>query len=204
MNELEKSTQDIITKQTLNRQALSTKFKRMTLTKPSTGGKKSFILGDISGSMSGEKLEALKDAYTACWRPSVTGVVFGSDVFLITQSDISSLKTQGTTSMGEALLCAWGEGADHIILITDGEPTDYKKPEILDLVRQHSSTPIDCIGISRGKYDSSYDPEFLNEISSITKGKYNSCDEPLQLTEMVETLLIGVPSGSSEGGAIQL
>lgn len=99
--------------------------------------------------------------------------------------------------MGAALACAWNEGAKHIILITDGDPTDEPRQSILDAARRHSDVPIDTIGISSGPDDWSYDPAFLQELSDITKGKYNSCHEPLKLTEMVEQLLIDGPKDES-------
>lgn len=161
----------------------------------------SYILADISGSMSGEKLDALKKALTEVWRPGIHGIAFGSEVYDFTEKDIQHLHTSGTTNMLDALFAAWDDSANHIILLTDGEPNQAKSI-ILDHVRQHSSIPIDTIGIG-GQYDA-YDKRFLRQISEITGGRFNSVDEPLLLSEIMSELLQISEKVQSTSGTIQL
>lgn len=153
-----------------------------------------YVLGDISGSMGGPKMEGLKRALTDVWRPGIKGFVFASEVYEITEQDIPMLHEMGSTAMGSALIEAWGRNPRQIILATDGHPTDYQNFQVLDMARQwveeHAEPcPIDTIGIGDAGYGSSYDPNFLRELSAITGGTFTDCNQPIKLSQVMEDLL---------------
>ena len=162
----------------------------------------SYILADISGSIGGDKMAALRKALHDVWRVGIHGIAFESDVYDFEEKDIDSLQACGSTNMLDALLAAWDDKASHIILLTDGHP-DQSQEEILDHVRSHQTTPIDTIGIGDGRY--SYDADFLRQISEITGGRFNSVNEPLMLSEVMTDLLrISEKAQSTSGQTIQL
>jgi Mg-chelatase subunit ChlD len=145
-----------------------------------------YILADISGSMNGDKMDALKKALHYVWRPGIHGIAFESDIYDFDQSDISQLIACGSTNMLDALFAAWEDQASHIILLTDGHPNQIQS-DILDHVQRHSTIPIDTIGI--GKIGYAYDADFLRKISELTGGRFNSVNEPLLLSEVMSDLL---------------
>ncbi len=87
----------------------------------------------------------------------------------------------GDTPMLAALLEAWQYfryRPGRIVLFTDGEPTDASKPNILEAARHCTGIPIDTVAIGQRPtgysswqvYYDEYDPDFLQELSRITKG----------------------------------
>lgn len=146
----------------------------------------SYILADISGSMHGEKMDSLKKALHDVWRPGIHGIAFESSVYDFYEDDIDELSARASTNMLDALKAAWSDSADHIVLLTDGQP-DQDESEILKHVRNNSHTPIDTIGIGSSRY--SYNVDFLKEISNITGGRFNSVNEPLLLSQVMTKLL---------------
>ena len=187
---------DVVERQTLKKKPALT----LQTIKKVSGNNNTIILADISGSMDGEKLTALKDALKKVWRPGLEGIAFNHELYELRQEDIDYLQADGTTDILEALREAWGKESGHIILITDGCPNSGPT-DILKEAEFHSSTPIDTIGIGDGdRY--SYDPEFLRKLSALTGGRFNAVNEPLMLTETLERLMI--TDSSTQEGAIQL
>jgi len=199
-------------KQTLAKIKASKKFKTLSDLKSfslssSKKQKPSFILADISGSMRGPKIEGLKLALKQCFKYTKNCIAFESELWQIDEAEIDTVSAQGGTNMKEALNYAWSSNAGHIILITDGHPTDSSEEEILIAASQplHRKIPIDTIGISDNTSSyRGYNPDFLKELSRITGGKFTDCGEPLQLTQIVETLLIDYKNSLLNQGAINL
>ena len=181
------------------------KVKHMTLrqlNQPKVSSTDVYIMGDISGSMSGHKLEALKRAFNDCWKDGIHGVVFSNDVYLIAQRDIHTLPASGGTAMLAALRAVWNEEPTHIILITDGMPTDCSTDELLHNAEAYKHIPIDTIGISEEGYPCDY--SFLQQLSKLTGGSYNSCTDTLKLSYTVQELLKLQQGNPVAEGAIQL
>ena len=174
---------------------------RQTLMPKRVSSTQSYILADISGSMHGEKMDALKVALKKVWRGGIHGIAFSSQIYDFDEKDISSLRSESTTNMQDALLAAWDDKADHIILLTDGRP-DQAEDTILFHVRLHQNTPIDTIGIGKGDYN--FNEQFLRQISEITGGRFNSVNEPLLLSEVMADLLQISEVAQSTSGAIAL
>jgi len=160
-----------------------------------------YILADISGSMHGDKMTALRKALHDVWRVGIHGIAFSSEIYDFKEKDIDSLHSMDSTNMLDALQASWDDSASHIILLTDGHP-DQAQDIILNHVHAHSSTPIDTVGIGDESY--AYDADFLREISEITGGRFNSCNEPLLLSEVVQDLLRISEVAQSTSGAIAL
>lgn len=175
---------------------------KQTLMPKRSGSTQSYILADISGSMHGEKMDALKVALKKVWRVGIHGIAFSNQIYDFDEKDIDSLHSESTTNMLDALLAAWSDKADHMILLTDGQP-DQAEDHILQQVRLHTDIPIDTIGISR--HDGAYNERFLRQISEITGGRFNSVNEPLLLSEVMSELLqISEVAQSTSGQTIQL
>uniref|UniRef100_A0A6M3IGU7 Putative von Willebrand factor A domain-containing protein n=1 Tax=viral metagenome TaxID=1070528 RepID=A0A6M3IGU7_9ZZZZ len=197
--DLENSNQDLIAKQTLKNAQKPTLATLLNLGKQLKT--QSVILGDVSGSMNGDKLTALKTTLQAVWSPGMRALIFGSEVYEIEQTDISLLSTMGQTSMGECLQEAWGMSVSHMILITDGEPTDWSKAEILHEAERMKEVKIDTIGISeQSKYHDDYDPDFLRKLASITGGCFTDCGQPIKLSAIVQNLLLNAGSTALREG----
>lgn len=168
---------------------------------PATHIKNVYILCDISGSMSGNKLIALKDALKKVYKPGIKVFAFSDDVYELQEKDFQLLQVMGGTGMMNVLRETWRCDPRHMILITDGEPTDTSTDEILQAAEAHKTIPIDTIGVSEyGRRG--FNAGFLSELSRITGGKFNDCSKPFELTFIIETLLIGM--GTEKRGAIQL
>ena len=169
------------------------------------------VVGDISGSMSGRKLDGLKSAYRKVWAPGIIGIVFGTGVYEITSTDIDTLHTMGATNMMAALRESWSRDPKQIVLISDGEPTDAHEDTIIAEAVERK-VRIDTIGIADGT-GYSYNPEFMRELAHVTGGTFTDCNEPIELGGIVEFLLTqggsssleeGQSTAAEEGGVIQL
>jgi len=205
--DLETKNQTTIAKQSLQ------STQRMTLQKLRLGTqsatmKRSMILADISASMSGEKLRSLKAALNAVWSPVIEAIAFNNELFELEQKDVDYLKNKGGTYMRSALQEAWQRRPSHIILATDGDPTDADDTEILDMAMEYTEIPIDTIGI--GQYDtSSYNPDFLRRLSEITGGTFTDVGQPIMLTQVMKQLLLDynkkvLNAPQTKGGVISL
>jgi uncharacterized protein YegL len=174
-------------------------MKRASL--PTITGKSIYIVADISGSMGGNKLTSLKDALKRVYKPGIKVFAFSDETYELQESDFSLIKQMGGTYMLNALRETWRQDPKHIILITDGEPTDASTTEILLAAEAHKTIPIDTIGISEYGHRG-FNAKFLEELSRITGGKFNDCSRPFELTFVIETLLIGM--GNEKRGDIRL
>lgn len=195
-----KSNAQVATQHVKGRKLTLQDLKRANM--PATVARNIYILCDISGSMSGNKLLALQDALKKVYKPGIKVFAFSDDTYELQESDFPSLGVMGGTYMLNALRETWQCNPRHIILITDGLPTDASEDEILNVANIYKDIPIDTIGISdygrRG-----FNARFLEELSTLTGGKFNDCSKPFELTFIIETLLIG--AGSPEkGGVIKL
>lgn len=160
---------------------------------PANKGVKTYMLCDISGSMAGTKIAELRRMLKTLWRPGLTVLAFNSSLYLLEESDVLGLSATGGTSMHAALQESWAQNAAHVILMSDGEPTDAGNETILIDAAQHKDTPVDTIGIGN-KGGGGYDPEFLRELARLTGGRFTDCGEPIQLTNIVEQLLLDPPT----------
>jgi len=166
--------------------------------------KDTILLADISGSMNGEKMRGLKDALSTVWKPGIQGIAFNHELFELVEQDIQFLGASGTTAMLEALQEAWSRNPSHMILLTDGQPSNGTK-EILQEVSHHTDIPIDTVGI--GEYGGfGYDADFLREVARMTGGRFTDVGEPMKLTETLQFLLAYKPDGleAPKEGVIQL
>lgn len=196
---LTKKEQDLIAKQKLERQNRMTLKTLAKASRSPVKYEKTVILGDISGSMAGYKMHELKRCLAEVWGPGLEGIVFGSELWTIEESDIPKLDTAGDTHLFEALCVAWDEHYTHIVLLTDGEPTDECEEEILRVVAErHTDVPIDTVGIGQHGH-SDYNPEFLRKLAELTGGRFTDCGEPIMLTSIVQHLLEYKPDGLPEG-----
>lgn len=191
----------LVNKQTLKAKHLTLK----TIKSSNHTTSEVLLLVDISGSMSGEKLDNLKKALMTVWNPGVKAIGFESSLWEIERSDIQNLTAHSSTYMLAALQEAWSQNPTHIVLLTDGEPTDGTKQEILAQVGEHPKPPIDTIGIGH-RNGRDYSPDFLKEISRLTGGRFMDVGEPIQLTQTLKYLLDYKPTSLQEAkkGVIQL
>jgi len=176
-----------------------------------TGLQKTMLLADISGSMGGNKLFELKKALSSVWQAGISCIGFESEIWQIDQSDIAHLDNMGSTHMLAGLEEAWTTKPHHMVLMTDGHPTDANEDDILARVRVHKDIPIDTVGIGDKGSVRSYRPEFLRQISDITGGRFFDIGDPIKLTSTLQHLIEYRPNklrqGSQEsekGDVIQL
>jgi len=100
-------------------------------------------------------------------------------------------KADGGTPMLKGLITAWnyarqGLKEARFILLSDGEPTDGTKAEILQHAREHATIPIDTIGIGTDtEYSGGYDPIFLRELSRITGGVFTEVGSVKALSDTI-------------------
>jgi Mg-chelatase subunit ChlD len=162
-----------------------------------------YWLLDTSGSMAGDKIWQLIDTveYLLPKYPLVHMATFDSHVRRIAEDRIPHLHAHGSTHMLEALYLAWNAGADAIVLVTDGDPTDAPKGLILEEAQARSGIPISTIGI--GEH---HDREFLKALSDATGGNAVQCgsEELEMLTDRFEEALAITDTAGKKGGAIQL
>jgi hypothetical protein len=168
-------------------------LQRLTLAKTPALGK-TCILADISGSMWGTPLGELKKALKTVWKPGFSGIAFNSDVYSFSESDISTLPAEGGTCLLPPLQEAWNMSPVHIILMTDGQPSEHES-DILEEVSLHKTPPIDTIGLG------TFNKHLLQEIARLTKGKFMDVLDPHLLTQTFQFLL---EAPTTKGGSIQL
>ena len=94
----------------------------------------------------------------------------------------------GSTPMRQALEKSWDWVRKHakqarFVLLSDGEPTDSSKEEILNLARENKSIPIDTVGIGSGLL--CYDPVFLLNLSTITGGTFVEANSVKKLANTI-------------------
>ena len=194
MTDLQKAdSPDVVAQQKLNKKKSITLKSIQTVQKFQKG---TVLLADKSGSMSGDKMNGLKDALTTVWRPGIEGIAFDHNLYELTEEDIRFLHASGTTEMLGALKEAWSRSPKHIILMTDGIP-DGGTREILREVRHHTDVPIDTVGIGdlTGNW---YDADFLREVARLTGGRFTDVGEPMRLTQTLQHLLTYTTDGLQE------
>lgn len=138
---------------------------------------KTLLLLDVSGSMSGEKLEDLKKAVHALEETySVDWIAFDSDVVsssFVEGANIDSLQANGGTSYIAPLTLAaekvHEDLYDDIILISDGEP--FEKVEDILAVALQLEQPLNTISIGTDGAD------VMKELSERTAGIQIVVDE---------------------------
>lgn len=167
------------------------------------------ILLDVSGSMSGlmeniSKLDLSWKVLKNDLAPNMAGWDYGIIKFsdgarfeISPTPDTSAIITsrspyvEGGTDLTAGLELAWNwiglySKQARIILLTDGEPTDNPKEIILAKAKDHSTIPIDTIGVGKGTYG--YDPAFLAELSRITGGVFSEADTVKLLSNIIKYL----------------
>ncbi len=158
----------------------------------------SFSMSDNIGNQS--KIEAAWKVFQSDLIPNLNEWTFGIMTFgnvvdwLIFPGKRDILAKQpslcGSTSMGIGLKTAWkfinsSSNSARIILLTDGEPTDMPKPEIIEMVQFNSSIPIDTVAIGEG---TNYDPIFLRQLSEITGGIFCEANSVSKLKDIIVKL----------------
>lgn len=181
------------------------------------------ILLDSSGSMCERmgplsKIKVAWEVFNEQLRPNLTDWTYGVIIFnngaywLIMPTtnttalmETNSPKATGMTSMGKSLQMAWQWAGSYaksarFILISDGEPSDLPKEQIIENATLRSSIPIDTIGVG-SDFSQNYDPEFLRTLSRITGGVYTSADNAQTLSSTIKMLspaqrpLLGLTGG---------
>ena len=174
--------------------------------------KEQVMLTDWSGSMAGAKEEALKKALKDLIprHPATELIRFGGSVSGFRLKDVDRLRPGGGTPMGKALNKAWKMRVEKIILITDGQPTDWSTEKILKTAREYFFIPIHIIGIGDPHRTSYFDKgglnePFLKELARITGGSYNRVGEGelYTLAHKVDALL-GYDDKRKGGSVIEL
>lgn len=168
------------------------------------------ILLDASGSML-EHME-IYSKITVAWRilktelmPNMAGWTYGILKFQGWQEAVWEIypcqdtqalvvfdtpNANGSTPMKSALEKAWQWVQVHakqarFVMLSDGEPTDSLKEDILGLAKENSNIPIDTVGIGAGPYMGGYDSEFLKKLSDITGGVFVEADSVKLLAETI-------------------
>ena len=201
---------DLIARQKVTKKHLTLDDLKKSTQSLQTKSIKRAICMDTSGSMAGYKITEVRRMFKELYHPHIDSITFNNDVYLLDKEDFSKLDAVGGTCMLKTLNELWANSYAHIILGTDGEPTDSGEEQILIVAAQHATIPIDTIGIGN-KGGGGYNPDFLRELARITGGRFTDCGEPIQLTSIVENLLLNPPSGmqlndgkTNKGGVIQL
>lgn len=164
INKYEKTTGVSLKSTPLGKSVLSTKAAER-----SVGNSKlppgTVLLVDTSGSMRGEKLDATKEALTGFVDSDGRVFEFNTGVYEVPNLQyLMETYARGSTYMYEALHVAYITGADKIIMITDGQPTDASKDSILRLAEE-KKVPIHCVALP-----GSVDREFLEELCRVSGG----------------------------------
>jgi len=173
------------------------------LTINSNRGKGIVFCLDFSGSMYGQKIDHLKQAtLNLIEKYPEARIVKFSDYHAteILPEDIHHHQPTSTTPMLEGLMLAWGMSPTHIILVTDGKPTDAHPNEIVQEAEMRE-VKISCLGIGEGYYD--FDEQFLKQLAAVTGGEYGKVgeEELLKLEQTMENLLLTQDAGK---GSINL
>ena len=171
------------------------------------------ILLDSSGSMADDmdrstKIAVAWDVFHKKLLPNMSGwgygiICFGGNAYweLYPTSSPNALNIRnpgasGGTSMGAALNLAWSCARTQakearFVLLSDGKPNDMPQDTILSMVAECNQIPIDTVGIGEKNTHSiwsSYDPEFLMKISSLTKGIFSEAFSVAKLSETIKKL----------------
>jgi len=167
------------------------------------------ILIDGSGSMTSavpmfgnqSKIEVAWQVFKEQLAPNMAGWAYGiirfsdsAEWLVFPQKDTRALTIQttpramGLTALGKGLQMAWQWTRGHakkarFIVLSDGQPNDMSKENILGLAQGNKSIPIDTVGIGQGSFD--YNPEFLRSLSRITGGMFS---EPNNVTLLANTI----------------
>jgi hypothetical protein len=106
---------------------------------------------------------------------------------------ITAPMADGSTPMMEGLNTSWRWVKEHasnarFIMLSDGEPTDSSKDEILDMAKLNKTIPIDTVGIGTRSSYGGYDPTFLRKLSEITGGMFVEAYSVKVLSDTILTL----------------
>lgn len=94
---------------------------------------------------------------------------------------VASPEPSGYTPLAQGLEMSWGWIREHarrarFVVISDGLPNDLHPSDILSLAKKNASIPIDTVGIGDSRQTNgiftTYNPDFLRELSRITGGKF--------------------------------
>jgi Mg-chelatase subunit ChlD len=152
--------------------------------------RRSLLLVDVSGSMidtcrTGEtKIDALRKVVdTLLESHPVPVAAFGGDRVTLVEGRIPN--PAGGTPMASAIRYAKRQGANHAVIVTDGQSGEY---DVLDAASEFGG-PIDTFYIGGG-YDR-HGRETAQEIARITGGVFNEADlgAPKQLGSKLRGLL---------------
>ena len=191
------------------RQTNSTHSILKDLKSPEKVDKLLLILLDTSGSMS----EAMGNSskISVAWKvfhekllPNMSGwsygiIGFGDSAVWITHptTNITALTPRnpyasGMTALGQALKIAWDWSKTYskearFIVLSDGRPNDMNPDDILNMVKECNSVPIDTVGIGNGN-SYSYDPMFLRKLSEITGGIFSEASSVQMLSDTIKRL----------------
>ena len=203
------------------RQVNSTKSLLKDLKSPEKVDKLLLILLDTSGSMA----EAMGNSskISVAWKvfhdkllPNMAGWSYGIIRFGDSAqweshptSNTTALKRMtphaaGMTALGQALKIAWEWSRSYakearFIVLSDGRPNDMNPDDIINMVMECNSIPIDTVGIGSGS-SSSYDPIFLRTISELTRGIFSEANSVQLLSDTIKKLspaerpLLGKPN----------
>jgi len=165
------------------------------------------VLIDKSGSMGGimetlPKIDIAWQVFKDELMPNMTNWTFGILAFddfvtwiVMPTTNTKALTTVpvlgGSTHMGEALQFAWNwvrsnAKSARFILLTDGMANDMPKEQIISMAKENKSIPIDTVGIGQGTFD--YDPDFLQNLSSITGGIFSAARSVRLLADTIKKL----------------
>ena len=167
------------------------------------------ILLDTSGSMSegmgnSSKISVAWKVFHDKLLPNMAGWSYGLIKFgdnaqweLHPTTNITALArvtphTSGMTALGQALKIAWEWSKTYskearFIVLSDGRPNDMNPDDILNMVKECRSIPIDTVGIGSGN-SSSYDPIFLRTLSEITGGIFSEASSVQMLSDTIKRL----------------
>jgi Mg-chelatase subunit ChlD len=148
------------------------------------------LMLDVSGSMSGSKIEQLRvatEAFLDACNPANTAVAITtfeplvriemSNVFSFHKGHIPHLIPQGSTPMSEAMLELLStESMTRGVLVSDGAPNDTNDVYVISSDYKEAGIPIDTVHIG----DSDSGEEVLQRIASITGGLYMKFKDSIQ------------------------
>lgn len=163
---------------------------------------------DLSGSMgrkdAGEegtrrRVDVLKDALDKLMEsfPNQLAVVgFNTDVFSVSLG-VTELRPVGCTNLYGALVASSQQAAaiQNVVLVSDGQPTDGKEREAIDLVCQWNGLGVKFSVIYCGPRGG-LGEQFLRRLAQAGGGAYNRVDVKVHLlVDALQTALLAAPSG---------